>query len=162
VRAGPRWLAALALVWALQPAAPDAAELRPFGPASYRGILEAHAGRPFVLAFWSVHCAPCLEDLVLWSDLQKRGRAPALVLVSTDGPEDARAVSARLATQPLGGTQTWVFADEYVERLRHSVDRTWRGELPRTYFFDASHRVEVITGRIDATWLGAWAERVRR
>ncbi len=73
------------------------------------------------------------------------------------------ALRQRLAELGLGHHPSWIFADERVEKLRYTIDRSWRGELPRTYLFDAQGRVEVVTGRVEARWLEEWlARRARR
>jgi hypothetical protein len=147
-----RWLAAALLVLAL-PAA--AQELKPFTPESLSQITASRAGRPFVLAFWSLTCAHCQQEL---ADFGRRQTAN-LVLVSTDTPAERDVIRATLARHGLEKAEAWVFADDFAERLRHAVDRDWHGELPRSYFYgaDGSHRA--VTGRPDAVlverWLGA-------
>jgi hypothetical protein len=58
--------------------------------------------------------------------------------------------------------QTWIFDDEFSERVRFAVDRTWRGELPRTYLYDAAHRAEARSGKLDERWLEGWLERAAK
>ncbi len=64
-----------------------------------------------------------------------------------------------LARFSPGPVQTWAFADEFSERVRFGVDRSWRGELPRTYFFDASHRSLARSGLLDSAWVEDWFSR---
>jgi hypothetical protein len=40
--------------------------------------------------------------------------------------------------------------------LRYSVDRTWRGELPRAYFCEADGAGVVRSGVPDEKWAGDW------
>ena len=61
-----------------------------------------------------------------------------------------------LAQYKPGPVENWAFADEFAERVRFSVDRSWRGELPRTYFYDAAHNADVHSGRIDMRRADAW------
>lgn len=130
--------------------------LRPFGTGSFEAIRRANAGRAHVVAFWSVACAPCLEEMAVWRDLRRRRPDVPLALVATDGLSEAAAVEARLAELGPAGAQAWVFADERVERLRHSIDRRWRGELPRTYLFDARGEAEPVTGKVEPPFLERW------
>jgi hypothetical protein len=62
----------------------------------------------------------------------------------------------------MKGIETWGFADDYAEPLRWSVDKAWHGELPRTYFFDAAHRADARSGRLDEGWVRAWLDRQGR
>lgn len=153
-----RWLAALLLLAA--GGAPAAGPgLRPFDSGSMAAIRAAHAGKPFVLAFWSVHCEPCREEMAHWGAWSRGHPGVRFVLVTTDDAVDRELAASFLARQDLGRVEAWAFADPYVERLRWSVDPKWRGELPRAYFFDAGHRAEARSGRLDPRWVEAWLAR---
>jgi hypothetical protein len=78
------------------------------------------------------------------------------VLVSTDGPRAREAVLAVLARHGLDEAQAWVFADIPPERLRHTVDPAWLGELPRSYFYEADGKRLVVSGRPNAAMLDRW------
>lgn len=149
-----RWLAAMLLALAL-PA--HAQELKPFTPESLAQIEAARAGQPFVLAFWSLTCAHCQQELADF------GRRPTenLVLISTDTPAEAEAVRATLARHGLERAEAWVFADDFAERLRYAVDRHWAGELPRSYFYAADGARRAISGRPEPALLERWLGRAR-
>ncbi|HEX2851980.1 MAG TPA: TlpA disulfide reductase family protein [Opitutaceae bacterium] len=135
-------------------------ELRAFDAKSLAEIRQTYAGRPFVLAFWSIHCAPCKEEMGTLAALKKKFPGVPVVLVATDPPSAKPAVVRYLAGQKLGGIETWAFADEFAEKVRFGVDRKWHGELPRTYFFDAQHESTAHSGVIDPAWAQSWlAER---
>ena len=153
MRAAARVLAVLAVAWA---AATSAAEMRVFGPGSLESIRRAHAGRPFVLSFWSVHCEPCAREMAVWREMQARHPDVKVVLVATDGPEEADRVEAFLRRHDPGPAERWRYADAFVEKIRYAIDPKWRGELPRTYFHDGEHRVEAVSGLPDPKWLEAW------
>ena len=134
-------------------------ELRPFDAASAGAIASAHAGRPYVVAFWSIHCAPCLEDMKDWRALAQKFPDVPIILVTTDPPSERAKVRSVLARYQLDQAESWAFADEFVERVRFAVDKGWRGELPRTYYYDARHRVDVRSGRVDHRVVDAWFAR---
>ncbi len=152
-----RRLLGFGLMLAVAPA--RAAGLRPFGLGSFEEIRRANAGRAHVVAFWSVTCAPCHEEMPVWRELRRRRPDVPLALVSTDGLPEAAGVEARLAEHGLADAPAWIFADERVERLRHSIDRGWRGELPRTYLVDARGGTEALTGRVQWHALADWLAR---
>lgn len=149
----------IALALAAAPAAAAGAELRPFDAGSVKAILAANAGRPFVLAFWSIHCAPCLQDMDDWLALQAKYPRVPVILVTTDGPAEREGVLRTIARYRMGRLENWSFADEFAERVRFAIDASWRGELPRTYLYDASHKREVLSGRIDLPQTEAWFAR---
>ena len=153
-----RWLTVALLALALPV---GAQELKPFTPESPAQIAASRAGRSFVLAFWSLTCAHCQQELADF------GRRPTvnLVLVSTDTPAEREAIRATLARHGLEQAEAWVFADEFAERLRYAVDRHWAGELPRSYLYAADGSRRAVAGRPDAAlierWLGAGDDQRR-
>ena len=149
--------ATLALLATLAGAATQAAELKPFVAGSMQQIRAAYAGRPFVLALWSLTCSHCQEELAQLGILHQKRPELNVVLISTDTPEDAKALTATLTRHGLARAETWVYADAYAERLRYEIDPRWGGELPRTYFFDRAHAVTVRSGTLAPAELERWA-----
>jgi len=131
--------------------------LRPFAAGTLAVLAQRHAGKPYVLAFWSLECGHCQDELRLFARRLKANPAFPLALVAADSPDLAPAVAARLAELGLDPAAHWIFADAMPERVRFAVDRRWRGELPRTYFFDSSHRARAVSGAVDEAQLDAWA-----
>jgi thiol-disulfide isomerase/thioredoxin len=143
----------------LASAAASAGELKPFDGATPAAIAQMHAGKPYILVFWSLYCDPCREEMHQWGALQRRHPKVPILLVSTDGLQ-ARAMTEKyLATQRLGRVQTWIFSDEFTERVRHAIDPSWRGELPRTYLFDRAHRAVATSGKLAAREISDWIAR---
>lgn len=148
-----RWLTVVLVMIAM----PAWSDVRPFNAKSLDAIRQANTGKPFVLAFWSVYCDPCREEMGQWTPLQRKYPNIPIVLVATDQPGD-KAMQDFLRRHDLRGIQLWVFDDEFTERVRFAVDRTWRGELPRTYVFDAAHRTEARSGA-NMAWIETWLAR---
>lgn len=133
-----------------------AEQIRPFTADSYGSILATRADKPFLLALWSVTCAHCPAELRTLGELQRRHPQLDIVLIATDTPADADD-AARLAREyGLAAAEQWIFADAMPERLRTAIDRRWRGELPRTYFFDRTHHVEAQSGVASAARISSW------
>ena len=140
-----------------------AGDLLPFDRGSRAAIEQAHAGKPFVLAFWSVDCAYCPEEIKHIGALVRKRPDIKLVLVSVDGMEMKSEVGAKLAEYlPDGQGARWIFATDDPDRLYFAIDRKWHGELPRTYFYDGKGGVRSMTGQVDAAWLANWARGVDR
>lgn len=151
----PAWGAARALF-----AAPASeGTLLPFTAQSLAAIRQTHAGKPFVLSFWALHCEPCRDEMAVWRAVKQEHPALPIVLVCTDAPKDAATIAAFFAKYPPGPVEKWVFADAFTERVRYAVDKSWRGELPKTYFFDAVHQAEVRSGKVDSAWVQKWISR---
>lgn len=154
-----RRILCLALFWFLAVAA-HATPLAPksFIQGSMKEVASTHAGKPFILAFWSLSCVHCKANLEQFGKLLQQHPQLSLVLVSTDTPEEREALMATLEKYRLEKLQTWVFADPFVERLHFEIDRRWRGELPRTYLYDATHQARAITGKLDEADTGRWVK----
>lgn len=158
-----RLAAALALLAGLpSPALPaDAIALKPFDRTSPEAIRRSLAGRAHLLVFWSLYCVPCREEMEHWGRLQRRHPDVPILLVATDGASERQNVETFLRRQRLGRVQTWIFAEEFAERLRFAVDPKWRGEVPRVYFVDARHDAIGYSGRVDPASVSRWMAQQR-
>jgi thiol-disulfide isomerase/thioredoxin len=133
-----------------------AQELKPFVKGSMKSLFDARQGKPFIVGFWSLSCAHCRDELVLLGELTRKYPKMEVVLVSTDTPEEGEAVVATLKQASLQRAEAWVFADQFADRLHFEVDRKWRGELPRTYLYDAAHNATAFSGKLDPQQLEQW------
>jgi len=136
--------------------AAPASDIRPFYASSMQEIFAVRQGKPFIVGLWSLSCTHCRDDLVLLSSLSQQYPELDLVLIATDTIDAADTAIATLAQYKLHKTESWIFADDFTEQLRYSIDRRWHGELPRTYFYDASHQPLAISGKLDATQTSRW------
>lgn len=148
------WLAGL-LAFAATVAATEPAP-RVFTSASFAALRQTHAGQPFVVAFWSVSCEPCAEEIMVLTELHRAFPSVPVVLVAADPPSQRAAVVRFLARHALGRIETWQFGDEPVERLRYSVEKSWTGELPRLYVFEADSTCTARSGVVETAWLRTW------
>ena len=135
----------------------QAADFRPFDAGSRAAIEQAHAGKPFILALWSLDCTYCQDDLNALGVVVRQHPDIALVTVCTDGRETAAEAAKVLDQAGLPRHERWQFSAIDEDRLRYSIDRLWYGELPRSYFYNAAHHVQVLSGRVEPRWLDVWA-----
>jgi thiol-disulfide isomerase/thioredoxin len=143
-------------------------QTQPLLRGSYQKIIAAHAGKPFIVAMWSVNCTHCGADLEIFGRLAKKYADFDLVLISTDSPEQEAVIISSLKKYNLGlesskhkragKVESWIFADSYAERLRFEVDTQWYGELPRTYFFDAAGKARGVSGVLDENTVEQWVK----
>lgn len=126
--------------------AADAPALKAFKAGSFQQILQKHNAQPFVLVIWSITCPACLKEMPLLKTLHKSWPALNIVLLSNDDMSAKEQVQAVLAQQELSELESWVFAEENTQKLNYEIDPDWYGELPRTYFFDAAHAKQGVSG----------------
>ncbi len=130
--------------------------LRHFVSGSMQQIDEAYRGKPYVLLLWSLDCVHCGEELIVFGKLARETPRLPVVIVATDSPQEKTALIARLKKYGIAQQQNWVFADKVPERLRYEIDRKWRGEVPRSYFFDREHHAQAITGPPSPEFVAQW------
>lgn len=120
-------------------------------------ILARHAGKPFILSVWSANgCTYCLKELKLFGQLEREHPGLPLVFVSTDTPDFVPEMERLLTEHGLAAKPSYVFDDAIPERPRRAIDAKWRGELPRTYFYDAAHAREAVSGLVSEAKLRSW------
>lgn len=133
-----------------------AAEPQAFTTATLAELRRQHQGEAFLLVLWSVHCAPCFAELaMLGKELASNPGLP-LVLVSTDTDAAPAGLLMVLEDYGLQDLPSWQFSEDFPEKLRYAIDPGWYGELPRSYFYDATHARSSHSGQLSSEMLLAW------
>jgi len=131
---------------------------KPFIKGSFEQIQQENKDRPYIIAFWSVTCAYCMKELALFGELMEKYPNVKLITITTDAFLEDATVEELMARKKLKGTETWVFADNYVERLYFDINPRWRGELPLTYFFDKKGEMLKHMGVVKEDELVEWLD----
>jgi thiol-disulfide isomerase/thioredoxin len=133
------------------------ADIRTFNQGSINAIENSKQNRAFVLMLWSLDCPPCFKELAMLQKLPPKWQN-RVVLINTDGAEQTTAVDKIVEEFQLHNIQHWIFSQTMSPALRHSIDPNWRGELPRSYFYNGRERISysglVTRVKID-NWLRA-------
>ena len=134
-------------------------DLRPFKRGSWQEIRRAHAAQSIVVHFWGLTCGPCRVEMPKWGRLlQER---PDLKLIAIDAdliPNEASLVSEMLAKTGLANAENWMFADDFVERLRFEINPRWRGEIPITLMIARDGKTTTIEGMADTAQVRDWLD----
>lgn len=147
------------VLWSFVPTSLWAAQdVKPFVRGSYQQIINARQGKPFIVNFWSLSCGYCMVELTMLKKMARKYPKLDLVLVSTDTPEEEKSVSAILTKKAPRRAEAWLFADSFADRLRFEIDKTWRGELPRTYFFSSNGEVTAVSGKVEQEEVEQWVK----
>ena len=150
-----------ALLAALLVLAAPAAQgpLKPFGRGSWQAIRQAHAGRPAIVHFWGISCAPCLTELPKWGQLSREKRDVDLIFVDADPVAEGPAkIAAAMTRAGIASSENWVFADRFLERLWFEVDPNWAGEMPFTVFVSRTDDAKSTSGAADFATVRAWID----
>jgi len=101
-------------------------------------VNQLFTGAPRLVVLWSVDCPPCYKELSMLEKLLKDHPQLPLTLVATDDDTarypEVESMHQRLTGQEL---QKWVFADLKASEIRFSIDKSWSGVLPRSYFINS-------------------------
>jgi thiol-disulfide isomerase/thioredoxin len=150
---------ALALLLTMAVLGGARAETLSFERGSWQKLLASHAGKPTVIHFWGLTCAPCLVELPAWGQLQASRPDLRLVLVAADPVlQDPERQQATLVRAGLDRCESWSFTDSFHERLRYEIDPAWSGELPRTVMIDRAGKATVLPGVADLARVRAWLD----
>jgi|LGOV01.1.fsa_nt_gb thiol-disulfide isomerase/thioredoxin len=132
--------------------------LQPFVKGSIAAIEADYEGKPFVIAFWSMYCSHCIQEMETWREIRAKHPEFNLVMVSTDSITEGRRIQAMLAKEGLADVEPWAFADSVTARVRSDIDKTWRGELPRVHFYDSEGQRTVHIGVVSTADMQKWLE----
>ena len=131
-------------------AAGVAPSLNAFEPQSVEQIAASRKGKPFVVLVWSMDCEFCQHSLDVLSKARASDASFDIVTITTDPLSDA--ALAALVKNRLSGigllADAWSFGSHAPERLRYAIDPRWRGEKPRSYWYDAQGRRVAYSGVI--------------
>jgi len=152
-----RYLVIMLALWLAAPATAADIDMKSFVRGSWQQILTANAGKPTVLHFWGLTCAPCLTELPHWAELRRARPDMNVIMIAADpAPADTADLLKTLQKAGLGGVESWAFADVFTERLRYEIDPKWRGEMPRTILMASDGKPTVMVGLADLPAVRAW------
>lgn len=123
--------------------------IQAFEPETFNQIVASRAGKPFVIMVWSLDCVYCAQSFEVLSDARKKSGLD-VVTIATDSLEDGeslRLIATKLARFQLTGN-AWAFGSSPPEQLRYAIDPKWRGELPRSYWFNRDGKVVAHSGLV--------------
>lgn len=136
----------------------SAAPVKPFEIDSMAQIEASQRGKPFIVLVWSMDCPFCQTSLEVLSKARARNPGLVVVTVTTDPAADEALigqVEKRLSSLDLAA-DAWSFGTGSPERLRFAIDPSWRGEKPRSYWYDASGKRSAYSGLIGQARLAQW------
>jgi hypothetical protein len=91
-------------------------------------------------------CVFCRKKLANFATLQKT--EPGLQLLSLAVEQGHAGHAEMLDALGVRGAR-YTYGDDSPEALAYAVDPTWRGELPRTVFFDGRGERTALSGMVD-------------
>lgn len=115
------------------------------GQARALGDAASHAA-PTIVALWSSECVHCKKNLRRFADMAKADSRLRLITVATEPAVDG--LSGPLDRLGVPGRR-YAYGAAPPEALAYALDSKWRGELPRTLFFDGRGGKAAVSGVAD-------------
>jgi thiol-disulfide isomerase/thioredoxin len=134
-------------------------EFMPFEINTRNVIEKKYLNQPLIISFWSIDCPYCIDDLKKLGKALSKNKNVKLITVCVDGKESAKKAERILNLAHLPEHERYQYAEVDEDKLRYSIDPTWYGELPRTYFYDTAHQVTPLSGKIPNSFLDAWLNK---
>ena len=134
-------------------------EFMPFDMNTRKVIERRYIDQPLIISFWSIDCPYCIDDLKKLGKALSKNTNVKLITVCVDGKESAKKAERILSQANLPKHEKYQYAEVDEDRLRYNIDPAWYGELPRTYFYDATHQVTPLSGKISNSFLDKWFKK---
>lgn len=132
------------------------ADHKAFRADSLKQIEQQYVGKSFLMVLWEISCFPCHEEMALLGKLKQAHPDASVVMISTDDISKQKEISLMLESHGLGDIDSWLFADQNIEKLRYSIDPEWFGELPRNYIYDVDSSRIGFSGKLTPEILVEW------
>ncbi len=102
---------------------------------------------PRLVVMWSLECPACFEELDSISALLQKYPSLPITLISTDDESSRREeVNEVYSETAFKNLPRWVYASGQKLPLRHAIDKTWHGELPRSFYIDKTGKKHGFSG----------------
>ena len=102
--------------------------------------LAPHKGKIVVVNFWASYCAPCLDEIPMFSRVLAAEKDLALVFVSADAPQTAERARQILLKRKIT-IPSLLVQNEDPEPFIRAVDPGWSGQVPYTVFYGPTGNV---------------------
>jgi len=117
---------------------------------------------PRLVVMWSLECPACFDEIDMLTQRLTEQPNLAITFISTDDdPSQADEIDEVYAAPALHNTQRWVYAANQGAQLRHKIDPSWQGELPRSYFIDQAGNRHGHSGMLTAKQLAMIVARIK-
>ncbi|MFN4149084.1 MAG: TlpA family protein disulfide reductase [Rhodocyclaceae bacterium] len=125
------------------------AAFSPLDRQTARALVDpAKHSQPTIVALWSSECSHCKQNLALYARLVKQNKRLRLVTIAAEPVWSGLAVPLDRLGVP---GKRYAYGDDAPEAIAHAIDPDWRGELPRTLFFDGRGGRQAVSGVVDTT-----------
>jgi len=135
-------------------------EFLPFEVGTRKAIETQYLNQPLIISFWSTDCPYCINELKKLGKVLTKNANVKLITVCVDGKESSKKAERILGQANLPQHEQYQYSEVDEDRLRYSIDPNWYGEIPRTYFYNTTHQVISISGKVSNVFLDEWFKKI--
>jgi thiol-disulfide isomerase/thioredoxin len=132
-------------------------EIEVFNKAGFDQLKKENLGKQWLMVLWSVDCPACFKELALLKKFHQSQPDIAVVIVNADDNNEVDSERKKIiASYQLSSLPNYYFADDSGDESRYTIDSSWYGELPRSYFVTADGKFHGKSGLIDEQLMKKW------
>jgi thiol-disulfide isomerase/thioredoxin len=102
---------------------------------NFENFKSQHAGKNWLVVVWSLDCPPCFDELETIARLSRVDDSLPIVLLNADDAAETTQERRQVIKEfDLEKLNNFYFDSRQAGALKQRLDRSWHGELPRSYF----------------------------
>jgi AhpC/TSA family. len=100
-----------------------------------------------VMNFWATWCVPCVEEIPIFTKIQKQFKDIVVIGISMDDPDRENLVQKFVQDHPMGYRVAFWTGDNF-EEMVDSISPKWNGPIPATFVFKKGKLIYSKVGQI--------------
>lgn len=109
-----------------------------FNHQTIEALQKRFSGQNWLMVMWSLDCPPCFKELSHIAKLKSQVKTLPIILVNVDEESSHSERQDVIDNLQLTTIEHYFFLPEQAHRNRYQIDKQWHGELPRSYYIDAT------------------------
>lgn len=102
--------------------------------------LPKEENKTYVVNFWATWCAPCVEELPYFTELDKKNENIEVILVSLDMPKMKESQLVPFIKKKKIKSKVILLDDPYSNLWIPKVNKDWDGAIPATLIYNTNNR----------------------
>ena len=132
-------------------------EPQPFTKAKLEVIKQQYLGKQWLMILWSVDCPACFKELALIQKIRETKPDLNVVIINADDNDEINEERQKvMALYGLSTLTNLYFNDGEGDQARYIIDKSWYGELPRSYFVDTNGKFHGKSGLVNEKLIRKW------
>jgi len=133
------------------------ADSKGFTKSNFEQVKQQHIGKKWLMLLWSIDCPACFKEIALIEKIREQQHNINLVIINTDDNDEVAEEREKiLSSYNLSSLPNYHFMEGTADMSRYTIDKSWYGELPRSYFIDETGKFHGKSGLVSPALLKMW------